>query len=332
VPGRYDALDRRLNGTANSRASMYTGRRLGGQHEIPMNMIRYQSAPARRARSNRRAPILVVLGIAFPWTVQLSLAQSTSVEFDRCLNGCFSVCDSGPPSLAFGCREDCSGKCENVGPPPVYPYGAIAFGTQGAEGISWNKGTWAAADQTAIASCSRYSSACKVVYHYQNTCAALAVTKDRQHFEAATGSSEKQAEANATGACQRHWGNCASNMSSCSFTAASQSNQPAPHPQPHAISWGAIAYSTADMQAGWAYGKNDRALAEKEAMAKCSERGKSCALQTAFNKQCGALAADRSFFGWATSADPREAQRRAVEECVKHGGARCVLHIFFCSF
>ncbi len=305
---------------------------MGGQNEIPMNVYRFPSAQARREKSNRRAWSLVVLGVAFPWTAQLSLAQSTSVEFDRCLNGCFGVCDTGPASLAFGCREGCGRQCENAGPPRPSPYGAIAFGTQGAEGISWNKGTWAAADKSAIASCSRYSSECKVVYRYQNTCAALAVTKDRQHFEAATGSTEKKAEANATAACQSHWGNCASNMSSCSLIGPSQSSQPAPPPQPHAIAWGAIAYSAADMQAGWAYGKYDRALAEKEAMAKCSERGKSCALQTAFNKQCGALAADRSFFGWGTSADPKEAQRRAVEECGKDGGARCTLHVFICSF
>ena len=36
--------------------------------------------------------------------------------------------------------------------------------------------------------------------------------------------------------------------------------------------------------------------------------------------------------GLATSADPRETQRKAIDECVKGGGTRCVLQVFFCSF
>jgi hypothetical protein len=55
-------------------------------------------------------------------------------------------------------------------------------------------------------------------------------------------------------------------------------------------------------------------------------------LQTAFNKQYGALAADRNFTGWGTSADQREAQQKAIDECKKAGGTGCVLPIAFCSF
>jgi hypothetical protein len=86
------------------------------------------------------------------------------------------------------------------------------------------------------------------------------------------------------------------------------------------------------MGAGWSQGKSERAGAEKEAMNTCSQRGKACALRIAFNKQCGALAADRDFTGWGVSMDPGEAQRKAIDECTKAGGARCVLHISFCSF
>jgi polygalacturonase len=85
------------------------------------------------------------------------------------------------------------------------------------------------------------------------------------------------------------------------------------------------------MGAGWSLGKDDRASAEKEAMNLCSQRGKACVLRTAFDKQCGALAADRGVSGWGTSADQREAQQKAIDECKKAGGARCVLHISFCS-
>jgi hypothetical protein len=102
-------------------------------------------------------------------------------------------------------------------------------------------------------------------------------------------------------------------------------------PPPKAISWGAIAYSSKDMGAGWAQGKADRASAEKEAMDACAKRGKSCVLRTAFNKQCGALAADHEITGWATSTDQREALQKAIDECKKAGGSMCVPHISFCS-
>jgi hypothetical protein len=190
----------------------------------------------------------------------------------------------------------------------------------------------AAADGAAVATCSKYGSNCKVVYRFQNTCAALALAKGAQHFEVATGSTEKEAEASATAVCQKRWGPCVSDLSACSLTSTSRSNKPNPPAQPHATSWGAIAYSAPDMQAGWSQSKNDRSLAEKEAMNACSQRGKACVLRTVFNKQCAALARDGRFVGWATSTEPREAQQKAVEECRKDGGTRCALQVFFCSF
>jgi Domain of unknown function (DUF4189) len=85
------------------------------------------------------------------------------------------------------------------------------------------------------------------------------------------------------------------------------------------------------MGAGWSQGKDDRTSAEKEALAACAQRGEACTLRTSFNKQCGALAADRDFTGWGTSADQREAQQKAIDDCKKAGGTRCALHISFCS-
>ena len=84
-------------------------------------------------------------------------------------------------------------------------------------------------------------------------------------------------------------------------------NKPNPPAQPRATSWGAIAYSAADMGAGWSQGKSDRTSAEKAAMDTCSQRGKACALRIAFNKQCRALAADRDFTGSGVSMDQTEA-------------------------
>ncbi|MGO9093735.1 MAG: DUF4189 domain-containing protein [Bryobacteraceae bacterium] len=282
------------------------------------------------ASGSRCGWILALLGIALGLTPRLALGQTTW-QFDKCLNDCFRLCDLGPARLAFGCRENCGGQCAKYNQNVPAPYGAIAVGA-GGQGISQNRASWAAADRDAIAACNKYGSDCKVVYRFQNTCAAIAEAKGTQHFEVATGSTEKEAAASATAVCQQHWGACRSALSTCSLTGTGGSNQPKPPAQPHAISWGAIAYSAADMGAGWSQGKSDRASAEKEAMDACSQRGKACALRTAFNKQCGALAADRSFVGWATSTEPRDAQQKAVEECAKNGGARCALHVFFCSF
>ena len=280
--------------------------------------------------------ILILLEIALGLAPQLVRGQPTDPKFSRCLDSCFNSCNSGPEMLRWGCREGCGRQCEaEAGPPPPPIYGAIAWGTRSAQGISWNQGNWAAADSNAIASCSRYGSDCKVVYRYQSTCAALAVAKGGQHFEPATGDTEKKAEANATAACQKLWGTCVSNLSACSFAktaAPKQPDQPKQPPQAHATSWGAIAYSAPDMQAGWSSSKNDKALAEQEAMKSCSQRGRACALQSVFNKQCAALARDGAFVGLATSTDPRETQRKAIDECVKGGGTRCVLQVFFCSF
>jgi hypothetical protein len=85
------------------------------------------------------------------------------------------------------------------------------------------------------------------------------------------------------------------------------------------------------MGAGYSQGKPDRATAEREAMAICAQRGRACVLQTAFNKQCGALAADRNFTGWAVSNDMREALQKATDECRKRGGTNCAPHVAFCS-
>lgn len=297
-----------------------------------MHIWAFNSCLARKHRWR----MLSLYSVALVLTSQFALGQNP-FDFKYCLDSCFTVCDSGPELLVWGCREDCGGKCERLiqsrdhNTPAPAPYGAIAFGTQGAEGISWNKGTWAAADQSAIASCSRYGSDCKVVYRYQNTCAALAVAKGAHHYETATGNTEKQAEANSTAVCKKNWGVCLSDMSACSFAKESQATGTEPAPQPHAVSWGAIAYSAPDMKAGWSSGKVDRSLAVKEAMNVCSQLGRACVLRTAFNKECGALAADGSFVGWATSTQPREAQQNAIAQCTNNGGRNCALHVFFCS-
>ena len=317
---------------------------LRAEKEIPVKMVHFQSREARceelwpvatrvcvfdgSAAKSRWVWILALLGIVLGMT-SLALGQTTW-EFDKCLNDCVRLCNMQPERLRWGCQENCGGQCADKNKNVPAPYGAIAVGS-GGQGISGNRTSPAAAERDAIAGCSKYGSNCKVVYRYENTCAAIAEAKGTKHFEVATGGTEKEAEASATEACQQRWGTCRSALSACSLSGTSRTNKPNSPAPPRATSWGAIAYSASDMKAGWSQGKSDRGSAEKEAMNICSQRGKACALRIAFNKQCGALAADRGFTGWATSTEPQEAQQKAVEQCTKNGGTRCALHIFFCS-
>jgi len=271
----------------------------------------------------------ILLGLASAFAP--SIARGQGSDFNSCLNSCFSVCDSGPANLAWGCRENCGNQCSHRGGAAApAPYGSIAVGSNGAEGMSWNKTSSAEADREAVRYCNKSGNDCKVVYRYRDTCAAVAFSRHAEHFESATGGSTKEAEANATAACQQRWGFCRSNMSSCSLlNASARSSAP---PPARAVSWGAIAYSAPDHQAGWSSAKNDRTLAEREAMSVCSQRGKACEVVTTFNKKCGALARDGNFVGLATSTDQREALQKAVQECTRNGGSRCVPQVLFCSY
>src|SRR5262249_50182614 len=147
-----------------------------------------------------------------------------------------------------------------------------------------------------------------------------------RHAEVATGPNLQQAKESAIAACQGRWGKCASDLAGCSF--ADRHTPPLP---PRAISWGAIAFSAADGQTGYSQSKDDRATAEKEALAVCANRGKACVVMTAFNKQCGALARDGKIAGVAAASDQQTALLQARQACTKNGGARCVPQVLFCS-
>lgn len=156
------------------------------------------------------------LGIPLVLTPQPACAQSC---YQRCQNSCKDMSGHINP----GCVDNCQhANCENRNANQPRPFGAIAFGDHGFEGISWNKGTQAEADQAAMASCSKNGKNCKIVYRYRDTCAALAVAAGAQHYESATGKSEKNAEANATAVCQQKWGRCLSDLSASSLTGASR--------------------------------------------------------------------------------------------------------------
>jgi hypothetical protein len=223
------------------------------------------------------------------------------------------------------CQIQCEGHANNR-------WGAIAYSRRDRiAGWSHGQSSRAAAERTALQYCTKQGGAgCRVEASFFNLCGAVAA--DGEHVGWGTAGAKMGAEQRALAECAKAGGRkCAVEAWVCASTETSPAPRSAP-PPPRQTSWGAIAYSTRDMGAGWSRGKDDRASAEKEAMSLCSQRGKACVLRTAFNKQCGALAADRDFTGWAVSADQREAQQKAVAECARAGGARCALHIAFCSF
>ena len=274
----------------------------------------------------RAAGVAILLALSLTFAPDATLGQSDDYNF--CYDNCTTVCPYGPAS-DWSCRMSCATKCTNESlkkPLPPAPYGAIAFGDQGAEGMSWNQTSSEDADRVALGICNRYGTNCKLVYRFENTCGALAKSADEGHFEAATAPTKEEAAADAVAACKSRWGTCASDLSSCSYANRSQ-----PPPPPRAISWGAIAFSPSDGQAGWSQGKDDQASAEKEALGNCSRRGKSCAVMTAFDKQCGGLARDGTVAGTAVAADQQQAMQQAVQACARNGGARCVIQVLFCS-
>ncbi|HEY3740159.1 MAG TPA: DUF4189 domain-containing protein, partial [Bryobacteraceae bacterium] len=214
------------------------------------------------------------------------------------------------------CEIGCKGK--DSAPLTPAPYGAFAFGDQGAEGMSWNQTSPDAAQRAALINCSKYGRNCNLVSHFENTCGAIAKSDDGRHAETATGPTKEQAATNAIAACRTHWGGrCMSDLSGCSYA-----DQHVPPPGPRATSWGAIAFSAADGQSGHSQGNDDRAAAEREALNDCSRRGRSCVVMSVFNKQCGALVRDGRIAGVAASVDQRTALQQATQACARNGGAR----------
>jgi hypothetical protein len=243
-------------------------------------------------------------------------------------SGCWSgrsVSDpSGCNNMPELCNIQCRGKSNNS-------WGAIAYSkTDKAAGWSFEQGDKATAEKSALQYCAKQGGAgCVVQASFNHACGAVAADGDIVTW--GTDDTKVSAQQRALLECSRGGGKkCAVEASVCSAPNASSAGPSLPA-TPKNVSWGAIAYSNKDMGAGWSQGKPDRASAEKEALNNCSQRGKACVLRTAFNKQCGALAADRDFAGWGNSTDQRESQQKAIDECKKAGGTRCVLHISFCS-
>lgn len=95
--------------------------------------------------------------------------------------------------------------------------------------------------------------------------------------------------------------------------------------------WGALAYSATDKFFGWSNGWNDVDGAKKEAMRRCTVKGKECKLWAFFENECGAVAADGNIVTWGTASLKENAQQRALAECKKAGGKNCAIAVWACS-
>jgi hypothetical protein len=274
----------------------------------------------------RRAKILICLSATLLIQPLFTPTASGGDCYSDCViqYGCFTT----HPFAGSECYDLCRSNCRPDG------WGAIAYSSkEKVSGWSYALGDKHTAEQVASQYCARqHGSNCVIEATYYNSCGAVAADGDLVAW--GTSETKPQAEQRALAECAKIGGKaCVVEVSACSARSGNSESRPAgPPPAPKATAWGAIAYSTRDMGAGWAQGKADRASAEKEAMSVCSQRGKACVVEATFNKACGALAADRNFAGTGTSTDQREAMQKAMAACKQAGGTNCALHVMFCSF
>jgi len=274
------------------------------------------------------ARVLILLSL-------ISRSQTGCAQnMNRCIDNCWTLACSAEP-LGSSAKQACVERCIRFTcRASVDVWGAIAYSKPDkAFGYSFELQDAATARKVAMENCRKHGTNCAVETVFSRSCAALAA--GGEHIGWGTGHTREGAEKRALSECTLTGAKgCAVQTWVCSAPNSSANGEMAPPSSPtppKAVAWGAIAYSAADMGAGWSQGKGDRASAEREAMAVCQQRGKLCVLRVAFNQQCGALAADRNYEGWGTSTDAREAQQKALDDCRKAGGTRCALHIMFCS-
>jgi uncharacterized protein DUF4189 len=96
-------------------------------------------------------------------------------------------------------------------------------------------------------------------------------------------------------------------------------------------SYGAIAYSKKDQGVGWSYGWNDVSKAKKVALDNCSKHGSGCEIWVWYANSCGAIAADGKIVTWGSASAKQSADQRALAECAKAGGRKCVIQASQCS-
>ncbi len=186
----------------------------------------------------------------------------------ECMNrlGCFSG-GMGTQNCGYNNShgfEMCGIQCKGVN---TQAFGAIAYSLkEKVFGWSNDKPDQATAERAAIQFCAKSGgSKCVIEASFHNTCGAIST--DGKDVFWGTHGSKYSAEQRALAECSKPGKKCTVESSVCSSPGANAgSSLPSTPPQPRATSWGAIAYSSAEMSAGYSQGKPDRAAAEKEAM------------------------------------------------------------------
>jgi hypothetical protein len=280
-----------------------------------------------------RAALAVLTVIVAGVTPRAVLGQNS---VNQCIDRAYSSCSAY--ATASSAKQACVKRyidsyCNKI---PVNPWGAIAYSKPDeAAGWAYEQADKQTAENIALQNCRKQGGAqCQVVTTFERTCGSVAA--DHNIVGAGTAGNRQFAEKAALAQCAKSGGrNCSTQAWVCSAQNTATNTSPATPStprDPNAPSWGAIAYSSREMSAGHSQGKADRASAEREAMSLCAQRGKECAIRSSFNKQCGALAADGSITGSSTASDQRQALAKALDECKRAGGSRCVPHVAFCSF
>ena len=159
--------------------------------------MRFQGSAIRRKILSFAAAGILTCGITLP-----AIAQNVN----QCIDRCFSVFSPMQNNGSTELRDECLQQCNTRSTPSV-PHGAIAFGASSASwGISYGKGSTAAANQSAMAACLENGSDCRLVVSYTNTCAALATVRSKAKFATAQASTFGDAKAAAMKACQAQLG------------------------------------------------------------------------------------------------------------------------------
>jgi Domain of unknown function (DUF4189) len=157
-------------------------------------------------------------GLALAVAVGLALALSAAAPASAmCLNNCIVNCNTSDSTCLDICEEQYQ-QCQEQEQQHQRPsYGAIAYGpTSGAWGTSYQWGSKAEAERTALKKCGKPD--CKAVIWFDRRCGAVAADDATGDYGYDSGASKGAAEASARRYCARQGGkSCKVVVSACSF-------------------------------------------------------------------------------------------------------------------
>jgi Domain of unknown function (DUF4189) len=93
---------------------------------------------------------------------------------------------------------------------------------------------------------------------------------------------------------------------------------------------GALAYSEATHQYGWASALPTQDAAEQRALSQC---GADCTIRLSWQDGCAAYAQafENTHFGWAVAGDRDSVEAEAIRMCREMGGDACTIRVWDCN-